>query len=572
MIDAVRLQSLSIRRYTIAEMTILTIVMVIAVFVVVSSIYFAYSMFLSVPSFDIWEISVDLIKIKGGDFKVEDWFRKHYDHIILLSRAVMLADYLWADGRLIVTTVLTWLFQLTTLVVFCVWLSRRSEIWSVDWLIGAGFVVILLFSFTQGENFLHAFQLSYVMAHTFAVTSMYFVSLYQRPRFRLGMLLLAILFATLSSYSMANGLVLWFLIVGYMGIIRAPVRDMTWLLIAIGITLAGYLLAPSGLDGGPGWLGLNSWNNLLQWLEFYLVLLGNPVGIWGSSAAFGAGVLIIALGATLLVYILRKRMLDIYAMPLLVALFGLSSLAAISFGRGEVGITHALTSRYVTTAMMVWIPVLLVTLNLAPSFSRRQFGGRGVILLIAIIVASNQIPSARGQMLNILGFYLHTSALYADFGGDQQLIYHQAFPFIAQQRAGMYPDHFFREEKLAHYYEDSPYSLMGKDISKISISERDCRGKVKSIALVPGSESKMLVEGSIDRAGSEFNIRRVVLFVDASNNEVIGIGIGMWPHSDDSNGSSRVWRGYTLRTADRINVYFVGKNNQIDCFIGSAIL
>lgn len=247
----------------------------------------------------------------------------------------------------------------------------------------------LLFSISQWQNLLWGIQLITSVPTVMLLVGMWVLTgrgeglSAVRYGVRLGVAMAA---AAVATYSYANGMALWVLLVPVVLLSPAPSRVWRWGGLAVlglvgGASLVAYFATYARPGSHPPTDAALS--HPLAAVQYFLAFLGNGLRVGTSTEVarvLGAGLLGLSLLATAGLYgvaILRRRMEPLrQGLPWLTLIaYAMVSAAATTAGRLPFGIQTAISERYVTFALPMAVGVL-------PAFylaCRWVVGGRGQV-------------------------------------------------------------------------------------------------------------------------------------------------------------------------------------------------
>ena len=207
------------------------------------------------------------------------------------------------------------------------------------------------------ENLTWAFQVQFVQVFLFATLSVLAIVVAGRSATPSQQLLAsagAALAAIAATYSMANGLVVWVVVVGLAGILRLR-RCITIALTVVGVvTVFSFLWHFEFSTDG-------SLSDPVGIAKFVAVYLGSAVWGAGETAAALVGGIGIALFAMLCVLAWKDRAGRSVALPfgVGVATFVVLTAAQTAAGRLDLGTSQALSSRYSIGSFAFWLGIMV---------------------------------------------------------------------------------------------------------------------------------------------------------------------------------------------------------------------
>jgi hypothetical protein len=345
------------------------------------------------PLWDGWS-QVPLMDKLFGDEPIPfaELWEPYFDHRIFFPRLIFLA--LAAASRWDVRWEMWFELIVWSLTFAVVARATSRDIASVgrsaNWAIPV--LSVFHFSLRQADNFLSGHALALVFVASLIVLG--FVLL---TRERLGTveLILAILTGVVATFSFSSGLIFWPL----GGLILAARRASRRFMVAFGVVGAlAWLVYFNGRELAPQtnpWLNVSyvkadparSLSRPLECVEYALAFLGSPVGPHGAGARIYAvaGLAAVAALAWFLAGTARAGCPRQALLPAAIALFaGASALMAAIARSGPSGVDQAISSRYVTFAVLLY-EGLVIGVFVAPPASAR--GKRAAALLIVVTTA-----------------------------------------------------------------------------------------------------------------------------------------------------------------------------------------
>ncbi len=319
------------------------------------------------PVWDEWMTVSDAQSVRAGTYGWAELTRQYNEHRLLVPRLFFIVDNLLFDMSDRFNLAVMFLFQAVNAAVLIRLMMRlvADRVWR---LLLAGFVLLVLFSLRQEQNFTFGFQLQFIGVFTFGVLA---ITTYVDALDRLGVLqpgseprpgawmrlAVAGLLCAASTYTMANGVTAGFTLLVLALALRAPWRVVLPTLVFSAV-LAGLYF--QGLDQGGMRLPLSeALADPLAYPRFLAGLLGNLLGSdIDFDTALGAVGLAGFAAAGLGVAIGRTRHPASVAL-LAVAGFMAASACATTYGRIGVGILQAFEGRYVEPAAIFWCALLL---------------------------------------------------------------------------------------------------------------------------------------------------------------------------------------------------------------------
>ena len=253
-------------------------------------------------------------------------------------------------------------------------------------------IPFLIFNLTQWQNLLCGFQAGFIMSIPFSLLAYHALG-----RRRLGWFLVALVSATIASFSTAMGLAVWPAGVIVLALVRARrAHLLVWAAVGASEWLTYFAYYRTSVDHshqvervlsavGP---------SLQEVAGFFVVLLGNPVA---SSVVLGAlvgGFALLSLVAC--VYgLIRLRRIRENSLWLACVAQVLFTCLIISIGRAVLGIDYALEKRYSTHIVPFMVALLMLAASLARSykFQGQRALGRAVLGAVIAMIVLGTAPS-----------------------------------------------------------------------------------------------------------------------------------------------------------------------------------
>ena len=310
-----------------------------------------------VPYWDIWGGYLDFYaRASSGEWTV--WWSQHNEHRIVLARLIFWVDLAFFQGAGWFLLLINCLLLALVCAVFL--LAGRERLGGTIGFIGY-FLVAWLFSWSQEENLTWGFQCQFILAQLLPLAALYLLHKSASVEKRsLLFFSVAVLLGLLAVGSMANGVLALPLMTFYAALVRLGWRRFGVIALLSVISLWSYFheyIAPPG----HGSLGQALRENAVGLIQYTLIYLGGPFynlvrgGSIGLLLAQVAGVvLIFASTAFALLSIKKPRQSTLQLAMLIFILYVVGSALGTAGGRLIFGVEQALSSRYMTPALMAW--------------------------------------------------------------------------------------------------------------------------------------------------------------------------------------------------------------------------
>ena len=379
-----------------ARWPVLAVLAGLALFVAASTAYWQVRSTFAIPYWDQWAAVFDYFRFRSGEIGVRGLFAQSNEHRIFFPRLIMFADLAWFGGRNAFNITMSDAFQVAHLVLL-LWMGRPILARSSAGWAACAFIAAAMLTGSQYENIYWGFQSQFVMVYLFASLSLA-AAAWLPPAGRatpaaLAPLAFCLLSAVVATFSMANGLLVWPLV-----IIVALLRGAGWPALSTALAVA----AASTAFYAHGYAPVATHTPVaaalhrpLDAASYGLTYLGAVVAPQDVAWARGLGVLLTLVLAALAARRMARRdpldRVELFSWG--VVLFVLLSAGATTLGRFEFGAAQALSPRYVTPDAALWSAAAILALGEARA-SRAAvaqiLGGVALALLTAWLALVDQ--------------------------------------------------------------------------------------------------------------------------------------------------------------------------------------
>ena len=495
-----------------------------------------YRLHVPLPYWDDWYNTLQFRRFEAGGYGIADLASQHNEHRLLVPRLFFFADELllhWS-GVLNITVMLV--LQAGNAAILILLMGRTVRP-AAQRLLLAGFVLLMLFTLRQEQNFTNGFQLQFVGVFTAAALAAlaYGAALDRMAAGRRGsgpFFALAALAAAASAYTMANGVMTGFVLAVAALLRGAPAR------VPVGTVLLSLLLAAlffHGYQPGGGSLPVAEIpSHLLAYPRFVTAYLGNPLGEHlRTDQALGLVGLCLAAAAAISVATGRRR--DPAALALLtIAGFILATAATTAYGRVTSGSRQGFESRYATPSLIFWCAIVLFWFPVAVRSGRATLGALALgALMLTLGVAACLFEATAWPALAARTAALQRVAdsLLAGLYDDEAAGTYENT--TAEEINGFAP--FLREHRLA-VFAGADYAALGRPLGPLA-PPGTCGGSVAARADPALGEDGVRLSGTAAEGTARRPFSRI-LVTDAGG-RVVGYGSASVP-----GVPSRIWTGY----------------------------
>ncbi len=478
------------------------------------------------PAVDFWHFMKLLNKRAAG----AEWWpllvQEHGGHRLLFPKLLYLVEYAVFDGRNVFLIISSVLLQGLTagLVVLGVWHERAAVGRPLAVFVG-GLVVALLFSGAQVENFVRPWNLHWYLVH--AAVSVAIVAgarcagtAAAHPASSTGWLSAAVLVGLVATWSMANGLLVWPILVGLAWLLRLPTRALAGLGVVAVVGAASFFVGydphqnvvPSRLLAEPG--------VQILWL---LRALGTPVSVANSTLATIGGTVGLACGGLAGWDLVRRRSGATAVEPLLAGLFlfGVGTLVLVATGRAASTWSEP---RYQTTVLVTWTSLLVFGLLRVGRMSPRRKVAAMASGLVWLAVPGAQAHWRGLDAVRPFIERMHAANLAILVGIDHRPSYQVTLPFADRLRKRDRVQRFARglRRREQGMFVDGHHHLLGSSVDLVGAESHRgaCGGEVRE--LVPLGRAGIRADGVVlDGDAIEPG---VPLLLSDDDGQVVGLG------------------------------------------------
>lgn len=503
---------------------------------VVITVTAVYQLHVPLPYWDEWYDILHFRLFAAGQYGIADLASQHNEHRILVPRLFFFADELLLHWSGLLNITVTLVLQAANAAILLL-LMRRAVVPAGQRLLLAGFVLLMLFTLRQEQNFMNGFQLQFVGVFTAAALAAlaYGAALDRMAAGRRGsapFFALAALASAVSAYTMANGVMTGFVLAVAAALRGAPHR------VPLGTALLSLLLAAlffHAYQPGGGSLPVAEIpSHLLAYPRFVTAYLGNPVGDH-LLAAQALGLLGLGLAAAAALSVATGRRRDAAALALLaIAGFILATAATTAYGRVAAGSRQAFESRYATPSLIFWCAMVLFWFPVAVRSGRATLGAIALgALMLTLGVAACWFEATAWPALAVRTAALQRvadSLLTGLYDAEAAGTYENTTP---EEVVGFAP--FLREHRLS-VFAGADYAALGRPLGALAPAG-SCEGSVVARADPALGEDGVRLSGTAAEGATRRAPSR--LFVTDAGGRVVGFGSASVP-----GVPSRIWAGY----------------------------
>jgi hypothetical protein len=525
---------------------------------------------------DQWDSVPFFERLRLGTATFGDFIRQHNEHRILIPRLVFALDLWLTDARNGVNIAAILLCQAVHALVFwrLIALSVSDRLLRV---MLAAFVMLLLFSIVQQENFYWGFQIQFVGVFLFVTVAAYARSAAQLAGPGKAPLRIAVglLFGAGAALMMSNGVAALFCLALVFACARLFNR-LTLALALIGLGLIVIYAATFTPNPGHTPLGFAP-RHPLVFLRYVAVYLGCVFAPLGLPVALLAGALGLALTGLAALGLFTGRLERNRVNLTLVSIMSFVGLTAAmtGIGRSSFGLMQAASSRYATPSAVFWAAtVTLVVAWLLADRNRREARAMrllwltsGVTMLAILSTALVQREFHYKSRIRAADMSRASNAILSAVHDDSAL--RVLFPDVALMKNLWIP---ILKERRFNMFARQPWPL-GSEVpeSRLITDAARCIGAVDGVTPVAdGADAFQLVGWAWDGDGRPFEH----LVVLSPERRVIGFGSSGYPRPDVRRHHRQVssfwtgWLAFARAPGGRLGVYGLRRDGSL-CRIGN---
>ena len=362
----------------------------------------------NVPFWDQW-VYVDLFdKLRHGTLGLKDLWMQHNEHRILFPKLITLLFAQLTRWNLRAEVLLNFV---TASLSFGLLLALAKRTFQTKWpplLIFSALSAWLFFSPIQYINWLWGFQLVWFVLILSVLGTIWLLT--QTTITKPLNLILAVATATIATYSLGNGAIIW--LVGLIILLLRKVKRLQLLgwVSAASVVVASYLYHFKRPTTGLGLREIVTHGSELT--GYVMAYLGRNVATTVQGAMVSGLVLMVAL-ITALVFIYKKGKLERVLSWGGLALFILITAVLAGASRLSFGIEHSMSLSYTTSSALFIIAVIMIVLYALTLHWPLTRSGANRVVMIALLLGAAAWPATASFIHN----YHKGTALLKDQGG-----------------------------------------------------------------------------------------------------------------------------------------------------------
>ena len=519
--------------------------------------------------FDEWRVLARYIEFMTGRVSLLSFLWEDYQgHRPVVTRLLFILDANTVGGTQVLTetvAIIVWIFLVVLFAI--VHLRQRQLPWGAQ-LIGVGLLFLVLFPNQQVYNFGIGWNSAIILNVFFSVLALHLLikSIEQKVN-RFALLACGLLCGVLSAFSLANGLLIWPIM------LLVCARFQAWRWATIVAIVGTIIVAIYFFDFQETGALIDALKNPKEFLKFFVTFLGIPsFGVLGPQGTIFFG----ALGILLIVYHFFRqswcvdRDMPTICLLLGICLFFIATAGMVSIGRFRLDIDPALVPRYYSLASPLWAAILLLGFILHKQNLEKAHKNvalitldAGVLLVSICICGSAYFTGPSSELLKI---HLHddrelaSTAILA--GAPDQSVLKNIYPLSDIDVLSLVP--YLASNRLSVFHSNIDYFLYQKAHNELQKPLSDgallngewCAGAVDNINKIDvgrGGSTWYQISGWLLNRKVKGNADGV-LFSD-ENGRIIGIGRMLLAGSESTNA----FDGYVKTSASRSVIAYAFK-------------
>lgn len=521
-----------------------------------------------VPYWDMWDGYIDFFtKVSGGDISV--WWSQHNEHRIVLTRIFFIIDFYLFSGTGVFLVILNYMLFGLFFTLFYLILNEALEDKNNKLAQKSISLLLLIFTFSwlQSENLTWGFQSQFVLAQLLPLLAFYLLHKSNVSKISsLKYYIFSVFVGIIAAGSMANGI----LVLPLMTVL-AIILSLGWkkvsILLIVSVSVVTAYFYDYTAPGGHASLSDSLIDHPFDLMQYALTYLGGPIYYMMARSLLMAKIagLFLIVSAVFFSYLALRNIKEssLQLVLLTFVLYICGTALATGGGRLIFGVEQALSSRYMTPALMAWSAVLILYSRiLSDKMRANPKRYMFLILIISILLLPKQLTAVRSTSDNHYERLIAALALELGIKDQQQIS--NIFPSaewalaIAEKPSKMDVSIFGNP-----LIKDVKQSIGMTSLNRSSIS---CQGSLDEVAKIEGENEYMKVRGWFYQADAEKSPKVIHLL----NNEykIIGYALSGQSRPDvesviNPKAANSGFKGYMIPS--KINKTILIKGYQPDC-------
>lgn len=310
-----------------------------------------------IPEADFWSIYERVYEL--SHYNLSSLWVQHNEHRVVITYLFAFLDNKYFGGSFYLMYFLIPLtFGLSGLLFYRIFFNKYQK--NLHNTISFGFLLCLLFFWSQKPNFIFPFHISIVWVNLFTLGGLYLYDIYsQKKKFKY--LIFSIVISSFAMISIVSG-VLALPLVSILALTKKRIKDFTILILLSTFFIYAYFNDFQIIKSHSHFYDLKI-KNLLDIYLYFFGYLGSIFSFLVGKGHFGLIISIIFghLFLILCVYqFINFKISNTDNYLIIFLIFILFSALLTAFGRFEDGIQHAISSRYTTNSIYGWATLFIL--------------------------------------------------------------------------------------------------------------------------------------------------------------------------------------------------------------------
>ena len=342
----------------------------------------------NVPLLDDWELVPIFQHLHAGHFLWSDFWHQHNEHRILFPNLFLVGLAVLDHWNIIVECFCSFGFA-----VFSFWILTKTAvnggIKSLSLLICLSLV---FFSPLQAENWLWGWQIEWFMNVLGVVAVIFGLSETKNRQVGFGALLLMIGGGILAQLSLGNGTLIWPLMLMALMYKRIDIKGLLLVLISGLSSTTLYFWNYISSDSKSFKFGAH---HPIALLHYVLLYLGHSLSFYHKPAiVVGAFLICTFVGLSTYIFIIQRKVFAQLVPWIVLGLYAIFSSIITAFGRINLGVNEAFSSRYTTVSSLLLISIIVIIyqsrhiLHDLLTLKMNYIGNLAILVCLALILSN----------------------------------------------------------------------------------------------------------------------------------------------------------------------------------------
>ena len=340
--------------YKINQATSLKIYFILFITLPIIGVLINYS---PIPEADFWSIYERTYELSHGNFS-SLWIQHNEHRVVLTYLFAFLDNKYFGGGFYLLYFLIPLSFGLSGLLFYNIFFKNYQK--NLNNTISFGFLLCLLFFWSQKPNFIFPFHISIIWVNLCTLSGLYFYDVYlQNKKFKY--LIFSILISSLAMISIVSG-ILALPLMSILALLKKRVKDFIILILLSSLFFYAYFHNFNIIKSHSHFYDLKI-TNLLDIYLYFFGYLGSIYSFLVGKGIFGL-IISIIFGHLFLILcgykFLTFKFNNINNYLIIFLIFILLSSLLTAFGRFEDGMQHAISSRYTTNSIYGWATLFVL--------------------------------------------------------------------------------------------------------------------------------------------------------------------------------------------------------------------